>query len=397
MPGTRCINYRDLKRQVELNGAEPTVALLSEALEERELRPEDFSVRELAEAFVSREWVQSMNPRHNGTFNTFMEAAGNTTTGAFSNIISQITYNALLNAFQSEQFVFTPLVTNIPTEFNGERIAGIGGIGDDMEVIPEGQGYPLVSPNEDYIDTPPTRKRGAIVALTREAVFFDRTGRLLEEARRVGQFLGLNKEKRIIDAVIDENAGAVSAMLGGHRYHWKGTSYATFQGTTPWINTVANGGLVDWTDVEAIELLFADITDPSTGEPVLVIPKHLIVTPQLVHTARRIINATNIRVAAGGFPTSGNVYQTDGPNTLDSYQIVSSRLLKARLGTDTSHFLGDISQAVCYMENWPLQLSSMGAGSEDEFNRDIVAKFKASERGAAYVREPRALARGTVA
>ena len=61
------------------------------------------------------------------------------------------------------------------------------------------------------------------------------------------------------------NGGAKSAALGGHRYHWKGTSYGTYQTTTPWVNVATSAGLVDWTDVEAAWLLLAQMVDPYTG------------------------------------------------------------------------------------------------------------------------------------
>ena len=52
------LKYRELKRRYELDGAEQTVSHLSEALREGHLKPEDFSVRDLAEALVpdGREW-----------------------------------------------------------------------------------------------------------------------------------------------------------------------------------------------------------------------------------------------------------------------------------------------------------------------------------------------------
>ncbi len=50
----RAIKYRELKRMYETNGPEKTVRHLQEALQNGDLKPEDFSVRELAEATLSR-------------------------------------------------------------------------------------------------------------------------------------------------------------------------------------------------------------------------------------------------------------------------------------------------------------------------------------------------------
>ena len=62
--------------------------------------------------------------------------------------------------------------------------------------------YPSLGLGEDYIDTPSTTKRGFIVPVTKEAIFFDRTHLILQRAAEVGEVLGLNKEKRLIDLLI---------------------------------------------------------------------------------------------------------------------------------------------------------------------------------------------------
>jgi hypothetical protein len=41
------------------------------------------------------------------------------------------------------------------------------------------------------------------------------------------------------------------------------------------------------------------------------------------------------------------------------------------------------------MENWPITVTQSAGGSEAEFTQDIVVRFKASERGAAAVLNPR--------
>jgi hypothetical protein len=62
--------------------------------------------------------------------------------------------------------------------------------------------YPSLGFGEDYIETPQTTKRGFIVPVTKEAIFFDRTNLILQRAAEVGEVLGLNKEKRLIDLLI---------------------------------------------------------------------------------------------------------------------------------------------------------------------------------------------------
>jgi hypothetical protein len=47
------------------------------------------------------------------------------------------------------------------------------------------------------------------------------------------------------------------------------------------------------------------------------------------------------------------------------------------------------------MENWPITVVQSPANSDAEFTQDIVVRFKASERGAAAVLNPRYVVRST--
>ena len=386
-------NLRRLYEAAQRDGQpERFEADLQEALANRQLRFSDFSIRGLFENFVpnGREIVDSYNPRNAGSMN-LQETANVVASSQFSKISGQLLYTTVMEAYQDEAFVFTPLVRTIPTQFNGERIPGISNLGDEALVVDEAQPYPRAGVSQTYVDTPTTTKRGLIVEVTKEALFFDRTGVLEERCRRVGQSLGLSKEKRIIDAVVDEN-------VTDHRYNYRGNVIQTYgdnSGTHNWDNLAATNGLVDWTDVDAAEQLLAAITDPETGEPIILTPRHIVVTRQLLYTARRVVNATEITVTTPGYATSGTPTDTKVANPVQNYAIVSSQLLAARMATDTSWFLGDLQRAFAYMENWPLTVVQAPANSEAEFNLDVVMRFKASERGAAATLEPRAMVKCT--
>jgi hypothetical protein len=198
----------------------------------------------------------------------------------------------------------------------------------------------------------------------------------------------LNKEKRLVDLVI----GATN------NYLWRGTAYDTYQTTTPWTNLLTGNELIDWTDVDASEQLFADILDPNTGEPVLVSPTTVLVMPAYRHAAQRIFNAAEIRYQPADAATL-----TVGANPLSAYTVVESRLAYRRLvangmGADDAKkvwLMGDFSRAFAYMENWPITVTQSPLNSEADFNSDIVVRFKASERGAAAVINPRYIVMST--
>jgi len=385
----RAIKYRELQRRYELDGAERTVEHLSEALRERTLTTGDFSLRELAEALVpdGREWVRLLDPRSAGGV-TLLESFDGVDTTAFSNITSQLVYSKIMEAYEQEAFVMSKLVETVPTRLDGEKIPGISRVADAALDVAPGMPYPNLGFGEDYIETPATTKRGFIVPVTREAIFFDRTHLVLTRAAEVGEILGLNKEKRLLDLAL----GLVN------NYKWRGASHNTYQASTPWVNVKASNELIDWTDVDGAEQLLAEILDPNTGDPVLVKANTVLVMPAYRHAAHRIFNAPEIRYTGTSAATT-----TVAANPLGNYAVYESRLAYRRVvasgvAADTAKkwwFLGDFKKAFAYMENWPITVTQAPQNSEADFSHDIVIRFKASERGAAAVLNPRYVVKST--
>ena len=396
------LNYRAMQRDFN---SDPTRAgqELSEEINAGRITPTDISIRGLAEALIpdGREFVSLCNPTNSSSV---LEAAGMVDTAQFSNITGQVIYSRMLQAYQSEDFVFTNLVETVPTVFSGERIPGIGQIGDQAVVVGEGESYPVVGLSEDYIDTPPTVKRGTIIPLTKEAIFFDRTGLVMSRAQEVGMFLGVNKEKRIIDCIMDDRGTATTYP---YRIKWRGTTYATYvaSGGHGTINKKASNTLIDWTSLDAAFLTQSVIVDPTTSEPIVSVGNDLIVCRQLVATANRINSATAVRLSTGGYAVTGNLTSAESPNPIfgipgyspPSLNIRTSALLSARTTTKTDWLIGDIAASFAYYENWPITVVQAPPNSDDEFDRDIVFKFKASERGTPVTKDFRRMILNTVA
>lgn len=345
----------------------------------------DFSLRELFEEFVpdGREIVGSWSPRSGGGRGGIMLHESSVDTSAFNHITGQIVYSTVLDRFNSPQFIASQLCTTVPTQFNGEKIPGVSQIGDEAEIVGEGQAYPTAGVGEEWIETPETVKRGFMVPVTKEAIFFDRTGLVVQRAADVSTWLGVNKEKRVIDVAIGTT----------NTYRRNGGSVVnTYQASTPWVNVKATNALVDWTDIENAELLFDGLTDPNTGEPIVVMPNTILVPSALKHTARRILNATEIQFGDG----ASNTTRTVGANPVGGdYTILTSQYVKARTSSDSTWYIGDFKNAFWYMENWPITSVQAPSNSEAEFTRDIVMRWKVSERGTVAVVEPRRVVKCT--
>lgn len=402
----RAIKYKELKQMYDKAGPAETVRMLSEAMQAGDLKPEDFSIRETAEAFLGEARVRAMDSMRGGGF--LLEAGfDGVDVTAFSNITGQLVITAIMEAYQDESFVLSGLVRTIPTRLDGEKIPGIGKLGDKAQVVQPGMPFEHAGVAEDYIETPSTDKRGFIVPVTKEAIFFDRTNLLIDRCRDVGNSLGLNKEKRLLDVLIGHT----------NNYKWKGTTYDSYSvdGTTgdeagtaipSTINSLASNPLVDWTDFDNAEQLFANLLDPNTSEPIAIVPKHVMVCPAYSNVLKRILNATEI---VYGIPSStsvqtltkgGNLVPGTGlmGNPISGYTPFVSALMYRRLIATVEAtagnakkwwFLGDFSKAIAYMENWPITVTQAPANSEAEFTQDVVLRFKCSERGAAAMLDPR--------
>jgi hypothetical protein len=383
------VKTRELKHLYEKLGPKQAVAHLTESLTKGHLRIQDFSIRDLAEGLVpdGHEWVRGLDPR-SGASSHVLEAGDAVDVSAFLNITGQIIYSKIMDAYTQESFMVSKLVDTIPTRLDGEKIPGISRLEAAADEIHPGMPYPSLGFGEDYIETPSTTKRGFIVPVTREAIFFDRTHLVLSRAAEVGELLGLNKEKRLLDLVIGVT----------NNYKWQGTAYDTYQATAPWTNLKTGNELVDWTNIDAAEQLFADILDPNTGEPVMLQANTVLVMPAYRHAAHRVLNALEIR-----FNPSESATTTLAANPLGNYNVVESRLAYRRIlasgqtATDAKKwwFVGDFKKAFAYMENWPITVTQSAQNSEADFNQDIVVRFKASERGAAAVLNPRYVVKNT--
>jgi hypothetical protein len=404
----RAIKYRELKHLYEGMGAQRATQHLGDALRQGHLRAADFSLYDLGKATLGQEFIDACRPGTESTEATrIFEASEATDSTAFSNITGQIVFSRIMQAFEIATQVGSQLVDNTPTTLkDGEKVPGITFDEEAKEIkeVKEGMPYPAMGLTEDYVETPPPKKYGPILPVTKEAIFFDRTGLVLQRAAAVGEWMGVKKEKLIIDMVSGYGGGGTPTFAGGGKWKWKGTEYAVYNGSAVdwssyfYVNHITDT-LVDHTDIDAANLKFGEMQDPNTREPINLPPTlTLLVPPALTPTANRIKNSTEVRYGSGDVTT---VFQTQYGNTLN---VVESKYLFRRLIDNASisaanarayWFIGDFKRAFSWMENWPLTISQAPTNAEAEFKQDIVLQYKASMRGGPAVISPHYVIRST--
>lgn len=369
----RNINPRLVANQVEQD--------FCDALKSGDLSWDDFpSIRGIFESTVDggREMYQSwMGGSKERPVGVGIHESG-VNLSSFSNIINQISFSRVMDEFNKPNLIGDSLVEVIPSDNEWEKLPGMGGIGDQAKAVNEGENYPIASLSEDFVITPETVKYGMIVPVTKEAILFDKTGLVLRRAGQVAEYLAINREKRILDValgIIDvynrKNRGVI-------------TTYGNDSGTHDFDNLAASNGLVDWTNVEAARLLFEDMTDPNDGEPVMIDAPKLIVPGALLDTAARIVSATEVREVS-----NTNTTTISANPIAERPEVMSNPYVKLRSGSATTWFYGDPQKAFGYLQNWAAESVQAPTNSHLEFTQDIAVMNKISERGVAFVKDPR--------
>lgn len=396
------INGASIRGIYESVGPAETVERLASMLKSGKVKAEDFSLRELAEAFCGHDWARRLNPANLGRHEhvRLAEAGEGVDVTAFSNITGQIVYNEIHQGWEQAERVADTLFTTRPSDFEYEKIPGVGLIKGEGENVRPGMPYPEAGFGEHYWETPSTTKQGEIVSVTKEAIFFDRTGLVVDRARAVGERAAYRKEKKCL-AVFAGITVTLSdgTSFAGNNHKWNGTSYNTYDtaANAIGINSKATTPLLDWEDINKAEQLFNELTDPDTGNPINIKPDTLVVMPKKLYTAKRIQTATSVRSIDPGYATSGSPHQTESANPVTISNVVTSKLLRQLIvgsgvtatNADDWWFYGQPKKAFLYLQNWPMTVVQSPPNSAKEFEQDIVMRWKASERGAPYSKDPR--------
>lgn len=397
----KSLSLREIREMRRMYAESPhdTVRLFREAIDNGQIDKRNLSIRDLFVGLVENgeEVIREFDPRNSKAGISLVEAGNAVDTSTFANINGQIMYSTVLEKYQLETEIVNEVCETVDTRFSGERIPGIGAIGDESQKIQEGQEYPLIGLNEQYIETPQTVKTGGILPITKEAIFFDRTNILLEMAAEIGRYIGIQQLQAVLGTVMGLTINGVNY----NTYQRNGTQFNTYLTSGAYVNDLTSGTanpLVDWTSIQTAEIQQTKILDPNTGLPITVLPNVLLAPPSLKYTAKRILTATEVRSTFPGYtstsnpPAPGNVQMISQNPLENDYKPVTSRWVYyyQNLGSATANTWYLISRkSFAWMSNWPVTVVQAPTNSEAEFTQDIVMRYKASFRGAAAVREPR--------
>ena len=467
-------NFRQLYESL---GPQGTVEKITACLNEGELKPSDFSLKELFigccghEAFnrlgeriagrhglnrspapvyhrfsenaqhvsqLNREGgVQYLNGQQFGLMEsesrwtedpgtTLREAGEAVDVSAFSAITGQIAFNAIGQGWKNAQYIGDRLFKNYPTPFSGEKIpwisnvfasAGLVGDSDIHPVMP----YPEATLGPRYVTSPRVLKKGAILSLSLEFILFDRTAQAMQSFEKLGEGVRYDKEYAQLRVFAGYNPiGPLTTLsTGANQYTLNGSGFATYLNTgSNYINAAAGFPLVDWTTINEAIYLRSQILDPDTGRPITMgPPKCLLVMPQNMMTAKRILHATNTQTVFPAYSASvtnppGNV-KFDSANPVDwqmdlytspiLFQILlAASVSPASAGTGSPAsplgsptvvngytWVGDFQESFWYAETFPFRTEQAAPNNIRQFEQDVEMRFKVSEMGTPFCYDPR--------
>lgn len=360
------------------------------------LRPEEVGIRALTEGILGPDWERIVNPQSTGR-TVLAEAGQAVLPGSFRNIsayssaVGGLLEVKVLEAYNSPKYIANRIARTIQTTQRSEKLPGVAALGDAALAMDPGQPHPRLQLEERWVQTPETQYAGAAMDVTKHAIFFDLTNQIYERATNVGDTLILRKEKKAADVLL----GVVNP------YNYNGTAYNTYLTTGNWINTLANN-LIDWTDIDEVMTLFAEMRDQEKQEMITVMPDLLITMPQKRLTANRILRATNAegRVAKT-VTTPGSVEVVHGNNPIAGmFDQIDSQIVYQRATDATGANLSaaaarqrwwliDSSGFLAYMQNWPLTVRRADANDYQMLDQNLVFSIFANEYGVMTVREPR--------
>lgn len=321
---------------------------VKELLEAKKLDPLKVSFRALFEELVgpvsSRELME----------------AGNLTSSAFPNIAGQIISKVMIDGYTQFPKDVDRLVRVVPSKLKTSRVVGWSAIGF-VQQVNEKQDYPEILPPDEKMQTIKNLKYGGLLSLTREDLFFDQTGELIDRARMIGE-RGAQKRAALIFAVVCDGLGvpANGTGLSGAAVYTSGNKNlitANPLGTAGW--ETSRKKLMDQVDEQ--------------GEPIWVMGDKplIIVGSTLLATAEKLQKNEHGDLGTANLDT--NLAQGQFDVVVNPY-----------LPSTSSWWHGAPARQFRWEEVWPIEtFTRSGQDTEDGFNADVIQQFKLSFYGGA--------------
>jgi hypothetical protein len=354
-------NRGNIRDMCEAHGHDTVVKVMTEAIQKNEFLPEQASLKELWDAFTDHAPVD-------GSDRKLMESVG---TGSFIKITGELINARVIDAYNQTPSIGDSLVTVVPSRFKKEDVTGITDTDLPDEVV-EHAPYKDSGVEEKYV-TIYNKKYGRVISLTEEMVYMDQTGQVLNRAQTIGEGCRYKREDLILTAIQD---------LDTEAYYPSGTATAVYAG-----NQVVSSSPFGPSGLNAVlkqaQLAVSDAAEGGKFIDVDLIGKPLLVPVDLWSDAWELASS----------PTHPQTAER-APNFFQGKFVPYTSAHITRRST-TTWYWGDFKKAYWWTEVWPLQVFTAKPGHEDEFNKDIISKYKARFYGGCHCIDNRKIFKAT--
>ena len=360
-------NLRDLYESI---GSRQIEAVLIEAINKDEIKADEFSIRELWDAFTDHAPLMK-HPKGQGYvdlgFNYYPEVGlfGRTKreaigTGSFEKITGALINKKMIEGYDSVEVIWPNICTVVPGTLKKETITGATAQ-VWPQLVPEGKDYEGSGIEEKYV-TIKTTKFGRIVEVTEEMVFFDQTGQILLRAKRLGEGCAGLKEKTIVEAAQDINSNTWNPSDSALPVF----SNASTSTVHTWDNLQASNPF-GAAGLAAIEKLAHAVTDDS-------IEKNYILTQIYGKPALFPVDLMEEAWELSNNPTHPETAERANNYWKGKFIPYTSPWITAQ--STTTWYWGDFKRDLWWMEIWPLQTMDAKPGNYREFEADIKSRHK---------------------
>jgi len=361
---------------------------LADLFEAGKVQPDDFSVKAMFEELV--------DPKHEFNHSTdakvLQEAV---TSSAFPTITNTVINAAIIPAYELAVGPAARLVSEAPaTKTSREEVAGYTS-GGQFAVRREHMSYEEDTLSEKYwsIDK---ADFGKIISLTREAIFDDRTGDLINRARIMGEKGGQLRAKIITKTLevgvrteYGESASQAAVYKGTANtaaVFYSATHAATIDSAGINQNLVTSNGLGVAGALNTTNALFSKMKDES-GDEIGVVADTLIYPPDLFETAKELLADSSKRSVQGASrvsETSANVWQ-------GRFEPIELPFLSST----STWYLGSPKKQMLWLWVWKPETKVQTENSESAFHAQIVLRYRFSFNGGCGHTDYRFIAKNT--
>ena len=370
---------------------------------EAQCQPQEFSLRGLAESLCGHEWVENLQQDQRDGQRVF-EQGGNAAihpgnipnVSAYLGSVAGLLDAAILQGYERPDYLIDKLIYTQSSRQRQQRLIGLGRMGDKAKRRMPGDPHPFAQIGERTSITPETQNDALACAVTFEAVFFDQTGQVLEQANNVGDELAFRKELdgfRLIAGVTNP-------------YNYNGVAYNTYLTSGNWINDIASNEMVNWTNLDIANALLGRMTDQETGNRIVMTLDTILVSPAKKWSAGYIRSATEqeTQTASGAEirrgPTLAEQFKERYFSSPILDQILTTAAADGGLALTQSQADGywfalktGPNGAFVRIENWGIQINRATPNDFTMLNHKLLLAVFSDYMHAFAVREPRAVIR----